>query len=148
MLMCINRPFEYYPTLGDVQLERAYFLMMFAFWVVSPNKGFVSNRLHGALVAFSVALAVCWLASPYRDLERCSTTVENYLKVALFYVLVVTSVRDEKGLRTLLAMFLLSVSVYIGHSLLEHVNGRYEFRQGIIRMVGVDVTYADPNAVA
>src|SRR5258707_5154830 len=139
MLMCINRPFEYYPTLGDVQLERAYFLMMFAFWVVSPNKGFVSNRLHGALVAFSVALAVCWLASPYRDLERCSTTVENYLKVALFYVLVVTSVRDEKGLRTLLAMFLLSESVYIGHYRLDHFNWHHRLRHRILRMFAVDV---------
>jgi O-antigen ligase len=148
MWLCIHRPFEYYPALGDLQLERAYFLVMFAFWLVWPNKGVVSNRLHVALLGFSAALAVCWLASPYRDLERCSNTLESYLKVALFYVLVVTSVRDEKGLRTLLALFLFSVSAYIGHSLLEHLNGRYEFRQGIMRMVGVDVTYADPNAFA
>jgi O-antigen ligase len=148
MWLCIHRPFEYYPSLGDLQLERGYFLVMFAFWLVWPKKGVVSNRLHVALIAFSAALAVCWLASPYRDLERCSNTIESYLKVALFYVLVVTSVRDEKGLRTLLMLFLLSVSAYIGHSLLEHVNGRYEFRQGIVRMVGVDVTYADPNAFA
>jgi O-antigen ligase len=28
------------------------------------------------------------------------------------------------------------------------VNGRYEFRMSIVRMVGVDVTYADPNSFA
>jgi O-antigen ligase len=148
MWLCIHRPFEYYPALGDFQLERAYFLMMLAFWAVSPKKGFLSNRLHGALVAFTVALTVCWLASPYRDQERCSNTVESYFKVALFYILVVTSVRDEKSLRRLLALFLLSISCYLGHSLLEYIHGRYEFRQGIVRMVGVDVTYADPNAFA
>jgi O-antigen ligase len=148
MWLCIHRPFEYYPALGDLQIERAYFLMMLAFWAVWPNKGMLSNRLHAGLVGFTVALAFCWLASPYRDQERCSNTIESYLKVALFYVLVVTSVRDEKSLRLLLSLFLISVGSYMAHSLLEYINGRYEFRQGITRMVGVDVTYADPNAFA
>jgi O-antigen ligase len=148
MWLCIHRPFEYYPMLGDLQLERGYFLMMFAFWAVAPNKGFLSNRLHVALVAFTSVLLVCWLASPFRDMERCSNTIESYLKVAMFYVLVVTSVRDEKSLRRLLALFLIAVGCYMGHSLLEYVNGRFVYAQGIVRMVGVDVTYADPNAFA
>ncbi len=148
MWLCIHRPFEYFPTIGDLQLERGYFLMMLAFWAVSPGKGFLSNRLHVALVAFTAALTVCWLASPFRDQERCSNTFESYFKVALFYFLVVTSVRDEKSLRRLLVMFLASAAVYMGHSLLEYLNGRFEFRQGIMRMVGVDVTYSDPNAFA
>jgi O-antigen ligase len=148
MWLCIHRPFEVYPALGDLQIERAYFLIMFAFWAVSPNKGFLSNRLHGALAVFTVALTICWLASPYRDQERCSNAIETYFKVALFYVLVVTSVRDEKSLRRLLALFLGSVALYMAHSLLEYTNGRFEFRMGIVRMVGVDVTWADPNAFA
>src|SRR5260370_2232654 len=127
MWLCIHRPFEYYPALGDFQLERAYFLMMLAFWAVSLNKGFVSNGLHGALVAFTAVLTVCWLASPYRDLDRCSNTVESYFKVALFYVVVVTSIRDEKSLRRLLALFLFSVGCYLGHSLVAYVNGRSDF---------------------
>jgi O-antigen ligase len=148
MWLCIHRPFEYYPMLGDLQLERAYFLMMLAFWVVAPNKGFLANRLHVAVAVFTGVLLVCWLASPFRDSERCTNTIESYLHVALFYVLVVTSVRDEKSLRRLVAMFLVSVGLYMGHSLLEYVNGRFEYRQSIVRMVGVDVTYADPNAFA
>ncbi len=146
--LCIHRPFEYYPVLGELQLERGYFLMMLAFWAVSPGKGLLSNRLHVAIIAFTAALTVCWLASPFRELERCSTAFESFCKVALFYVLVVTSVRDEKSLRRLLSLFLAAVGVYMVHSLFEYINGRFEYRQSIVRMVGVDVTYADPNAFA
>jgi O-antigen ligase len=47
-----------------------------------------------------------------------------------------------------LAMYLFAVAVYMGHSLWEYHNGRYQWRQGTTRMIGVDITYGDPNAFA
>src|SRR5262249_26233448 len=44
--------------------------------------------------------------------------------------------------------FVGSVGLYVSHSLLEWVNGRYQWRMGIHRMIGVDTTYGDPNAFA
>jgi O-antigen ligase len=146
MWLFIHRPFEYYPALGDLQIERLYVLLMLACWLASPAKGWVPNRLHLAVAALTLALTACWLASRYRD--QCGTTVENFIKVTLFYVLVVTTVRDERGLRRVLGLYLLAVGLYMAHSLLEYSNGRYEWRMGIRRMIGVDVTYHDPNAFA
>jgi O-antigen ligase len=146
MWLFVHRPFEYYPALGDLQLERVYMIAMIVFWLVTPGKQFTFNRLHLALGGFTLAMIVCWAASPYRDLTW--DTLENYLKVMVFYVLVVTTVRDGRGLRRLVALFLVAVGLYMAHSMLEYVHGRYEYRMGIRRMIGVDVTYRDPNAFA
>lgn len=146
MWLFVHRPFEYYPALGEMQLERAYMLLMLVVWLVSPGKGLNANRMHVALSTFTVALTVCWLNSPWRD--QCGEVVENQAKVVVFYVLLVTSVRDEAGLRRLLAMYLGAVGLYMAHSMLEFLNGRYEWRMGIVRMIGVDVTFRDPNSFA
>ena len=96
----VHRPFEYYPLLGDLQLERGYMIMLLGCWVVTPNKTWQPNRLYAAFFAFACALVFCWFASPYR--ERCWDTVENYLKVLVFSFLLVTTIRDEKGLKKIL----------------------------------------------
>jgi O-antigen ligase len=142
----IHRPFEYYPVLGDLMLERFYVLLMLVVWAVTPNKGLAGNRLHLAIAGFVAAMAVCWLSSPWRDL--CSEVVENQFKVAVFYFLFVTTVLDGAGLRRMLTAYLVAVALYMGHSLLEYVNGRIEFRMGIPRMIGVDRTFGDPNSFA
>jgi O-antigen ligase len=145
MWLFIHRPFEYYPQLGDLQVERIYVIFMTAVWAVSPNKVWAANRLFVAQAIFLVVMIVSWMLSPYADTE---SVLENYFKVAVFFVLVVTSVRDVKGLRHLLLAYLIAVGLYASHSLLEYANGRIEVRMGTHRMVGVDSTYRDPNAFA
>jgi O-antigen ligase len=142
----VHRPFEYYTALGDLQIERVYMLLMLVAWAVAPGKGLVLNRLQGALAAFMVAITVCWLASPWRD--QCGDSVENLAKVMVFYILFVTSVRDERGLQRMLTAYLAATGLYMTHSILEFFNGRHEFRMGIVRMVGVDITFRDPNSFA
>jgi O-antigen ligase len=142
----VHRPFEYYTALGDLQIERVYMLLMVLVWVVAPGKGLTLNRLHLALTAFLAAVTLCWLASPWRD--QCNDAVENIVKVMVFYVLFVTSVRDEAGLRWMLTAYLVANGLYMAHSILEFCNGRHEYRMGIVRMVGVDVTFRDPNSFA
>lgn len=146
MWMFVHRPFEYYPALGDLQVERVYMILMLVVWMVAPGKGLTLNRLHGALAALTAAIVVCWLASPWR--EQCGDVVETHLKVMVFYVIFVTSVRDADGLRKMLTAFLVANGLYMAHSAVEFVNGRHEFRMGIVRMVGVDATYRDPNSFA
>ena len=148
MWLFVHRPFEVWPVLGALQIERVYMLVMFGVWLFWPNKGWIPNRNHYALAAFTIVLVVSWLLSPYMDRPICSDTAENYFKVAVFYVMVVTTVRDERGLRLLLLMFLGALGLYMAHSLLEFLNGRYMWRMGIRRMMGVDVTFSDPNAFA
>jgi O-antigen ligase len=146
MWLFIHRPFEYYSALGDLQIERVYMLLMLVAWALAPGKALVLNRLHLALAAFMAAITLCWLASPWRD--KCDDAVENVAKVMVFYVIFVTSVRDEVGLRRMLTAYLASVGLYMAHSIVEFGNGRHEFRMGIVRMVGVDITFRDPNSFA
>src|ERR1700722_16750532 len=146
MWLFIHRPFEYWTVLGAIQIERVYMILMLAFWAVAPGKGWISNRLHFVVVGFFMVLMASWVASPYMPL--LSDTVENYCKVLIFYFLVVTTVRDEEGLRRLVYLYLVAVGLYMGHSFLARIHGRIQWRQGISRMVGVDVTFGDPNAFA
>lgn len=148
MWLFVHRPFEVWPALGDLQIERAYMVLMVVFWAVQPNKGWLTNRLHGALVFFTLVLTAAWMASPFMAAKGCMDAVENYYKVIVFYVLVVTSVRDEAGLRKLILLFHAAVGLYMLHSLWEYHNGRCMWRMGISRMVGVDTSFMDPNAFA
>ena len=148
MWLVVHRPFEVWPILGELQIERVYMIVMLVVWLVSPGKGFVPNRIHAALAAFTIVLAASWMLSPYMEQPICSDTIENYFKVVVFYVLVITSVRDERKLRLLVLLFLGSFALYMAHSMLEFINGRYQWRMGIRRMIGVDQSLNDPNAFA
>ncbi len=115
---------------------------------MQPNKGWTSNRLHVALTAFALAMTGAWLVSPYMSAKGCPEIVEDYFKYLVFYILVVTSVRDEGSLRKLLLLYLLAVALYTGHSFLEFLNGRCQWRMGVRRMIGVNETIGDANGFA
>jgi O-antigen ligase len=148
MWLFVHRPFEVWPSLGALQIERAYMLVMILAWLVSPGKGFLANRIHAAIFLFTIVLCTAWVLSPYADMPGCADAVENYFKVSVFYVLVITTVRDERSLRLLVLLFLGATSLYMAHSILEFINGKYQWRMGIRRMIGVDATFSDPNAFA
>jgi hypothetical protein len=147
MWLFVHRPFEVWPVLGTLQIERMYMIAMLVVWLFSP-KGFVANRNHWVTAAFSVFLLMSWVFSPYMGETICTGTVEDFFKVIVFYVLVVTTVRDERGLKLLIALFLAAVGLYMAHSFWEYLCGRYEYRMGIRRMIAVDTTFGDPNAFA
>jgi O-antigen ligase len=148
MWLFVHRPFEVWPALGEIQIERGYVLLMLVAWLVSPGKGLVFNRVHLALAVFTLTVAAGWVLSPYADMPGCADVVENYFKVIVFYLLVVTTVRNERDLRLLVLLFVSAVGLYMAHSMVEFLHGRYQWRMGTRRMIGVDVTYGDPNAFA
>ena len=104
--------------------------------------------MHTVTVFFSIVLFLTWMLSPYMSNTICSATVEDFFKVIVFYVLVVTTVRDERSLKLLITLFLGAVGLYMAHSFREYLGGRYEYRMGIRRMNGVDTSFGDPNAFA
>jgi hypothetical protein len=144
MFLFIHRPFEIWPVLGDMHLERVYMLVTIAFFAVSPHKHWKNNFQNLAYVAFAVAVVACWVLSPW--MEGGQETVENWFKIFVFYVLLVSLVNDEESLRKLLLAFLVIMCLYMLHSLWEYRNGRHTFRMGIARMIGVDRTLGDPNS--
>jgi O-antigen ligase len=147
MWLFVHRPFEVWPALGTLQIERGYMILTLLVWLFSP-KGLVANRNHLVTAVFSLLLLLTWLVSPYMDEKRCAGTIEDYFKVLVFYVLVVTTVRDEHDLKRLITLFIGAVGLYMLHSMREYACGRYEYRMGIRRMLGVDTSYGDPNTFA
>jgi O-antigen ligase len=144
MFLFIHRPFEIWPVLGDLHVERVYMLGALLALAVCSGKKWIPNGQHFAFVAFAAAVVVCWLASPWAD--KGQEAVENYLKVLVFYLLVVVVVSDEGGLRHLLLGFLAVMAVYMLHSLREFVGGRHVYRMSIMRLIGVDQSMGDPNS--
>jgi O-antigen ligase len=144
MWLFIHRPFEVWRWLGELHVERVYMLGTIAYWAIAADKQWISNRLNAAFVFFWIVLLAAWFASPFS--AQGTGTVENYFKVAVFYVLVMSTVRSEKDLKLLLMMFLGAMALYMAHSLREYHCGRGESRMGTWRMIGVDASGSDPNS--
>jgi succinate dehydrogenase hydrophobic anchor subunit len=144
MFLFIDRPFEVWPWLGELHIERIYMLFTLAAWTVYPNKRWLSNMQHAAYVAFALAVAACWLMSPFAD--HGQPVVEDWFKILVFYFLLVTTIHDEEGLKQIVLGFIAVMGLYLLHSFREYLGGRYKFRMGIPRMVGVDDTLGDPNS--
>ena len=144
MWLSIHRPFEVWPWLGDLHIERMYMIVTILYWAIAVDKHWIQNRLNAAFLCFTVVLVFSWLASPYHD--QGTTMVEGWFKMTVFYVLVVTSVRHERDLKLLMILFLGAMSLYVAHSFREYLCGRHEYRMGVKRMIGVGVAGSDPNS--
>jgi O-antigen ligase len=144
MFLFIDRPFEVWPWLGDLHVERVYMLFTLAVWAVYPNKRFLPNPQHAAYFAFAMAVLLAWAMSPWA--MQGQPVVEDWLKIVVFYVLLVTCIHDEEGLRQIVIGFICVMGAYLLHSFREYLGGRHTFRMGIARMIGVDTTLGDPNS--
>jgi hypothetical protein len=140
----IHRPFEIWPFLGDLRLERMYIFCVAAVWLFYPGKGWCADRLNKAMLYFTAVILLCWFTSPY-PMYVGEKVWEDHYKVGVLFLLLVSVARDEKKLKQLIAMYLIALFLYQAHSFLEFLNGRYSYRMRTYRMVGVDKTGNDPN---
>ena len=144
MFLFIDRPFEVWPWLGDLHIERVYMLVTLAVWTFHPNKKWLPNPQHAAYAAFAAVVVLAWFMSPWA--EQGQRVVEDWFKIIVFYGLLVTTIHDERGLKHIACGFLAVMGLYLLHSLREYVGGRFTYRMGISRMIGVDTTLGDPNS--
>ena len=144
MFLFIHRPFEVWPLLGDLRVERLYMAATLIAWGVTAGKRWLPNPQHAAYAGFAAAVLGAWVMSPW--MERSQPVVEDYFKIVVFYGLLVTTVSDEKALKKVVAGFVAVMGVYLLHSLKEYQAGRHTYRMGISRMIGVDTTLGDPNS--
>ena len=138
MFLFIHRPFEIWPALGEMHVERVYILAAAAVWLFCSGKRLQPSRLDMGIIGFCSAVLFAWMLSPWSDLGQ--PVVEDWLKIVVFYGLVSTAITKPDELRKLLIAFLAIMTLYMMHSLWEFQNGRHTFRMGIARMIGVDRT--------
>ncbi len=146
MWLYIHRPFEIWPMWGELHLERVYMIVTILYWCTLAEKSWTRNRLNAAFLFFGLVMTVSFLSGPFYP--HGEEGYEGWLKVAVFYVLCVSTLRNEEDLKRMVLMYVGIVGLYMVHSLWEYHNGRHGYAMGTVRMMGVDTTYGDPNAFA
>lgn len=145
MWLFIHRPFEVWPWLGELRIERVYMLLTLVYWSMQP-KAWTTNRLNIGVGLLGSSILMSALLSPYQGLD--SQSVQDWLKLLVFYILVLTSVRRTKELMVVVVAFVVIMGLYELHSLREYMNGRGVYRMDIWRMIAIDSTLSDPNSFA
>ncbi|MGA2030673.1 MAG: O-antigen ligase family protein [Thermoguttaceae bacterium] len=146
MWLFIHRPFEVWPWLGALHVERVYMLAIIAYWLFCAPKTWTNNRITWGIGSLACAIILATHSSRYTDFDNLA--VQDWFKILLFYVLVLASIRDEREFRILIVAFVAITGLYELHSLREYLCGRGVSRMGIWRMVGVDKSLGDPNSFA
>lgn len=144
MWLFIHRPFEVWPWLGELRIERGYMVIMILFWLLFAEKSWTRNRVNVAAVLLAIAMIVPTMFSHYVGFD--SLTVQNWFKLLIFYIILMSSVRNTKDLKILIVALVVIFGVYMLHSFREFLCGRYVYRMGTVRMVGVNSSNGDPNA--
>lgn len=99
MWLFIHRPFEVWPWLGELRIERVYMIVTLAAWVLLARKSWTRNQLNVAFAFFVFVVLLSWATSPFS--ASGTETVESVAKIGVFYVLMVSCVRDSKSLKRL-----------------------------------------------
>jgi O-antigen ligase len=115
-------------------------LLFFAFW------GGKRIRWGAHPILVLSFLALHYVLSPFAfSFSAALDQAFEYFKMAVFYFLIIWSVRDELELRKFIKVYLLIMFIYLVHSSWEYYHGRYVWRMGISRMIGIDQFANDPN---
>ena len=147
LFLLIFRPYEYWPILGEFRVERVYMLCFMLVVLLSKDKHFIPNPLNGAIFLFAFVLLISGIFSLSWDASW--KMIEEYLKFTVFYFMIILCVRDEKDFRFIVLAFIGVMFFYVGKSAWEFfVNGRHTYRMEMARMIGIDLTYGDPNSFA
>src|SRR5947209_13459132 len=132
MFLFIHRPYEVWDVFDSLRPELVYMLLTGLVWLVSPKR-WVLNWHNAALLLLTLATFFCWQISPWSG--HGDVTIDRWWKMLVFYLLLVTVVKDERQLRLLVTAFLVIMFLYLSHSLREYLGGRFVFRMGIARLI-------------
>lgn len=144
MFLVIERPWESIRYLHNIPIERTFAIAMILVAVLHSSFKIVSAPTNKWVYSL---LALHFLLAPFAF--NFGYSIEQgieYAKMVVLYLLMLSIVDDEDSLRVLVKVYIFSMMFYVLHSLWEYHNGRVEWRMGISRMVGVDLTFNDPNA--
>lgn len=147
MFLFIFRPFEVWSQLGDLHIERIYMIITLLFFIFSQKNRVILGALHYFFVALFLMV---WLAPYYTNYpELTEWQSSEYFKYFVFYIVLLFGIRTQKELEFILLGFLGVMFIYEAKSAWEFfINGRHMYRMGIVRMIGIDEAFNDPNTYA
>jgi hypothetical protein len=145
MWLFLHRPFEIWPWMGTLRVERVSMIFILLAWLTVAEKQLTENKINMAVFLFVLSMTFATLMSPYTNIFD-SASYQNWMKYLVFYLLVMTSVKKEDDLKLLITAFVICFFIYMLHSYREYLCGRYNYVMGTKRLIGVDSTMNDPNA--
>lgn len=147
MFLFIYRPFEIYPILGVIHVERIWMIASLCFFFFSGKT--VKQKIYGLVpvLFFFCVIALSYLVAA--DFKLWFGNFENYYKIFIFYFLLASSVDSYEDFFQIILAYIIIMFIYEAKSLYEYFfNGRHVFRMGIRRLMGVDEAGSDPNTMA
>ena len=145
MWLFIHRPFEVWAWMGAIRLERVYMITCLIFWFFLHEKSVVRNR--NVLAILGICAAILFSDLMTNDTGKTNIAVEEWMKMLVYALLILVSVRGEKEFKILMTGFSVIFFFYMLHSYYEFkFNGRHVFRMGIPRLCGIGETMSDPNS--
>jgi len=146
LFIYIERPWEVWSIFGSIPIERIYMLFVLSCFLFWPGKHWAKNIQHIWVLGF---FAMHYLLAPFAySPEAAFAQGFEYFKLVVFFLLIVSCLRNEMELRNFVLAFILVMGLYMAHSLREFIAGRHFYRMGIVRMIGVDQAHGDPNTFA
>ena len=146
MYLFIHRPFEIWEWLAALRVERVYMLVTIVYWALLAQKNWTTNKINFGIFAFATSVVISTIFSDYVGFENLG--IQDWLKLLVFYILVMTSVHRAEDFRTLIIAFVVIAGIYEAHSLREYFLGRGVSRMGTWRMTSINQTLSDPNSLA
>lgn len=147
LFLFVFRPYEVWPVIAPLHIERVYMLMLMSAVFLWRDKRYISHPINNAVIVFfMVILSAATFAF---DSAEAFPVAFEYFKLLVFYFIIVLTIQDEEELKQFVLAYVLIMLLYVGKSAWEFfVNGHMWYRMGIVRMMGADVAYADPNYFA
>jgi hypothetical protein len=145
MWLFLHRPFEVWPWLGALHIERVYMLIVLTAWFAAANKQLLTNKVNIAVGFFAFAMLFSTLMSPYTNIFD-NIAFQSWIRYLVFYILIMTSVKSERDLKIVVTGMVICFFIYMLHSYREFLNGRHGYAMSTMRMIGVDSTMGSPNS--
>ncbi len=147
MFLFIFRPFEYWPFLGDLRIERVYILFLMVAVFFWRDKRYLPHQVNRLVLLFLLVMGLSSLTA--LSFEAAHTATFEYFKILVFYFILLFTLKDEEDLKKFVLAYLAIMTIYVGKSAWEFfIHDRYVWRMGIRRMIAVDTSYGDPNSFA
>jgi O-antigen ligase len=141
------RPWEeLMPSLQPYRLERVYALAMLVVVALTGRRlRWTTQSITVALFAGAVGLSSILAWQPV----DAWPALYQYGTVVVTYFVFIAVCRQMADVNWLVATYVMTMFVYLSKSLWEYyVHDRHEFAQSVSRLMGIEQTYGEPNAVA
>jgi len=148
MILYIHRPFEIWPWIADLRVERVYAILMLCALFFNKRLEYPNIRTAWSLIFFSGVIALSYLFSPWLGTETVNQTIIEWIKQLALFAVIVLTIRRDRDLRLLFLGFALALAIYLGHSVWEYFHGRHSWRGTTSRICGINETFYHAGSVS